>query len=408
MAETTLPKVSFAITLASISVIAPLAIHLFFPAIPVIKEELQLSESAAQLAFSVSLFTMGVATLAYGSLSDRFGRRPVLLSGLCLFLVGSLVCALADSLTFLVAGRLIQAMGAGCGVTLVRTIARDAYGQEHLVKAIAYLTMFYTMGPMLAPLVGGLLIDTLGWRWIFVFALSCGALVMAAAATFIYETHPGRSPGAAPLNTMQGYAILLSNLRFNSYVLQTGMSTASFLVMAAAAAVFMHEMLRRPAAEFGLYFLAFPFGFLSGNFITSRISDRFHRDTMVLAGSIISAMTLVIQSTILLAGYITPLSLCLPGFFISFAQGISMPSGQAGALSISPRHAGTAAGIGVFMQNVVGGFGVQIYGLIADGTVVPFVIIVAITGVATIIFGTIPFLLPEPKPDTGSQPARTG
>src|SRR5215813_3472904 len=109
----------FAPALASISLIGPLAVHLFMPAIPVVKAVIGISDAFAQLTFSIALFGMALSTLFYGSLSDRYGRRPVLLSGLALFLAGSAVSAIADSALALVLGRLVQAIGAGCGVTLV-------------------------------------------------------------------------------------------------------------------------------------------------------------------------------------------------------------------------------------------------------------------------------------------------
>ncbi len=149
------PSRTFALALASIALIGPLAVHLFLPVIPAIKVAFGIPEAWAQLTFSTALFGMAFATLFYGALSDRYGRRPVLLSGLFLFLTGSVISALADSIGVLVLGRLVQAVGAGCGMTLVRVIARDAYGPERLVKAIAYLTMFYTLGPMVSPIIGG-------------------------------------------------------------------------------------------------------------------------------------------------------------------------------------------------------------------------------------------------------------
>ena len=170
---TRVPGPLFALALASISLIGPLAIHLFMPVIPAVRVALGLSEAFAQLTFSIALFVMAFSTLVYGSLSDRYGRRPMLLSGLCLFLVGSGISAFADTVTALVVGRLIQAIGAGCGVTLVRAIAQDVYG-HNLVKAIAYLTMAYTIGPMVAPVVGGILIDAFGWRSVFFFAFGAG------------------------------------------------------------------------------------------------------------------------------------------------------------------------------------------------------------------------------------------
>ena len=161
---TSTPGKLFALTLASISLVGPLAVHLFMPAIPAVKAGLGLSDSLAQLTFSVALFGMAFANLFYGTLADRYGRRPMLLSGLGLFLLGSIVSLVADSVWVLVVGRLLQAIGAGCGVTLVRAIASDVYGRAALAKAIAYLTMFYTLGPMLSPLIGGVVVDTFGWR----------------------------------------------------------------------------------------------------------------------------------------------------------------------------------------------------------------------------------------------------
>src|SRR5579862_5487286 len=134
------PGPLFAFALAAISLVGPLAVHLFMPVIPAVRAALGLSSSLAQLTFSISLFGMAFATLFYGSLSDRYGRRPVLLSGLALFLLGSVLSAFAPTPATLVWGRLIQAIGAGCAQTLVRAIARDAYRAEQLVTAIAYFT----------------------------------------------------------------------------------------------------------------------------------------------------------------------------------------------------------------------------------------------------------------------------
>ena len=158
------------------------------------------------------------------------------------------------------------------------------------------------------------------------------------------------------------YVALFRHLTFACFVLQSGFCTASFLVTATAASSLMKEMLHRPSAEFGLYFLLFPFGFLSGNFVTSRIGTRVANETMVLAGSVVVLITVLAQASVQLSGYVTPLTLFMPGFFLSFAQGISLPYAQAGALETNPKLAGTAAGIGVFMQNFAGALFAQLYG----------------------------------------------
>ena len=139
MARRDSPGPLFALALAAISLIVPLTVHLFLPVIPAVQTALGLSNAMAQLTFSIALFSMAFATLVYGSLSDRYGRRPVLLLGLALFLIGSGLCAFASSVSLLILGRVVQAVGAGCSITLVRAIAQDVYGAGMLIKAIAYL-----------------------------------------------------------------------------------------------------------------------------------------------------------------------------------------------------------------------------------------------------------------------------
>ena len=383
----------FTLSLASISLIGPLAVHLFMPVIPAVKAALGLSEALAQLTFSIALFSMAFATLVYGSLSDRYGRRPVLLSGLCLFLVGSAISAVADSIGVLVVGRLVQAVGAGCGITLVRAIAQDVYGSARLVKAIAYLTMAYTIGPMIAPMVGGVLIDAFGWRSVFGFALGAGGLIALGAYLAVFESRPPSSATRSGGNVLANYWTLLRHPRFTAFVLQSGFCTGAFLVAATAASGLMKELLHRPTAEFGLYFLLFPFGFLSVNIITSRIGNRVANETMVLAGSVLSLAAVTAQASLLLGGHVTPLTLFAPGFFITMAQGLSLSYAQAGAMAINPKLAGTAAGMGVFTQNFVGATFAQLYGLLADGTPVPLVQATMTSAMLGLAVGALPFLM---------------
>jgi DHA1 family bicyclomycin/chloramphenicol resistance-like MFS transporter len=386
------PGRAFTISLGLIALITPLAVHLFFPVIPAVKVALGLSDARAQLTFSIALFGMAFATLFYGSLSDRYGRRPVLLSGLALFLFGSVVSLMAETVNALVLGRLVQAIGAGCALTLVRAIARDAYRAEQLVKAIAYLTMFGTLGPMVSPFIGGVLTDTLGWRSVFGFSLLAGGAITLTAYLAMYETHPVAKRIKSEESIAQSYAVLFRRLRFNAFVLQSGFNTGAFMVMASAAASLMTELLHRPATEFGAYFLLFPIGFFTGNFISTRIGNRFSTETMVFAGSLLALAAVSGQAAVLSWGLVTPLAFFLPGTFITMAQGIAMPYAQVGAMAEVPRFAGTAAGIGVFMQNFGAAVFSQLYGVFADGTPRPMIMIAVLCGSLTLVAGVIPFL----------------
>jgi MFS transporter, DHA1 family, multidrug resistance protein len=383
----------FALSLAMVALITPLAVHLFFPVIPEVKVALDLGHAGAQLMFSVSLFGMAFSTLCCGSLSDRYGRRPVLLSGLALFLIGSVLSALAQTPVTLFLGRLIQAIGAGAGLPLVRAIARDAYRADQIVKAIAYLTMFGTLGPMVAPIVAGALIDTLGWRSTFGFAVLAGGAIALMAYVQLYETHPAAQRTTGGEGVLQSYVALHSRLRFNAFVLQSGFTTGAFLVMATAAASLMTELLKRPATEFGLFFVMFPIGFATGSWISTRIGNRLSTETMVLAGSALALCAVLGQALALSQGLVAPLTFFLPGFFLTLSQGIAMPYGQAAAMAEIPRYAGTAAGIGVFMQHFFGAMFAQLYGILADGTPWPMTAIACCCGVLSLAVGAIPFAL---------------
>jgi DHA1 family bicyclomycin/chloramphenicol resistance-like MFS transporter len=278
-------------------------------------------------------------------------------------------------------------------LTLVRAFARDAYRADQLVKAIAYLTMFGTLGPMVSPTIAGLLIDTLGWRSTFVFAVLAGGAIAFIAYRVLYETHPPASRTAKGDSVIQSYVSLFSRLRFNAFVLQSGFTTGAFIVMATAAASLMTELLHRPATEFGLYFILFPVGFAAGSLVSTRIGHRLSTETMVLAGSVLALAAVSGQALALSAGLIVPLAFFLPGFFLTIAQGIAMPYGQAAAMAEIPRLAGTAAGIGVFMQNFGGALFSQLYGALADGTPRPMMLIAMLCGVLNVAVGAIPFLL---------------
>jgi len=252
--------------------------------------------------------------------------------------------------------------------------------------------MFYTVGPMISPIIGGTLIDAYGWRSVFGFALVLGGIIAISAYLALFESRPPTQANRIGGNILRNYLELFRHLRFTAFVLQSGFCTSSFLVAATAAASLMKEMLDRPSSEFGIYFLLFPFGLLSGNFISSRIADRIAKETMVLAGSLLSLAAVTAQSSLLLSGHVTPLSLFVPGFFITMAQGISLSYAQAGAMATDSALAGAAAGIGVFVQNFCGAAFTQLYGMLADGTPVPLIETTAISASLGLIVGLIPFL----------------
>ncbi len=384
---------AFVIVLASITAIAPLSLHMFFPAIPDVKSHFGISHALAELTLSIPLFVMAFATLAYGSLSDRYGRRPVLLGAIGLFVAGSLCATVSESIWLLVVGRVLQAAGGAGGLGLARAIARDVYGTDRLVKVIAYLTMAYTLGPMISTPVGAALIDVWGWRAVVGVAAAIGLILAVASWAVMYETHTERSRGGVRSSALGDYLRLMGNLRFSCYVLQSGFSTGAFFSMASASAFLLTEYLHRPASEYGAYFMFFPVGFLIGNFVSSRLSGKIPIEYMVLTGASILIVTAATQATLVAVDFVTPLVVFLPGFFVTFAQGIALPNSQSGAIIAAGQLAGTGAGIGVFMQLFAAAAFIQFYGLIADGTPTPMAIAVTASAALSFGFGIAPALL---------------
>jgi DHA1 family bicyclomycin/chloramphenicol resistance-like MFS transporter len=383
--------------LASLALLGPFAIHLFFPLIPVLKSAFALSNAQAQLAFSIGVLGMAFSTLAYGSFADRYGRRPVLLIGLALFLIGSAMSAFANSFAMLLIGRTVQSIGSGCGITLARAIAKDVYGPERLVKSIALLTMCFAIGGLVAPGVGGFLVDQIGWRAVFGLASVAGCAMLLGAHLIVPRTAPVSDPNAS-VSLTAGFLELLAKPRFCALIAQTACSTGTFMVLATASSMLMKETLHRPATEFGLYFAMVPLGFVTGSIVSSRIGNRASVEQMIMIASSIAVAAAATQSALLITGHLTPLVLFVPGTFITLAQGLSLPFAQAGAMATIPRLAGTAAGIGVFAQNFFGAGFAQLYGLLADGTALPMVEITTATVGLGFLAASVPWFLKSAKP----------
>jgi DHA1 family bicyclomycin/chloramphenicol resistance-like MFS transporter len=365
----------FVLAMVAVTLTGPLSIHAFIPALPMVQRDFGMDAATTQFILSVTLFAMAGATLLYGPLSDRHGRRPVLLVGLGLFLIGTLGCALADDFATLVTGRFVQAGGAACGLVLARAIVRDVYGDDRLVKMMAYLTMAYVMGPMIAPVVGGTLADLFDWRAIFHMGLAIGVSVFILTAVATHETAPNIGVRSGGRFVVRDYVRLVRMPRFMGYVLHCGFISASFFATISAASFLMSEVLHRPAAEYGLWFMTLPAGYLLGNFAASRFSGRLSINATVVIGAFIALVPAIGFLIWVAVAPMSPLMLFLPCAIAGLGQGLSMPNAQSGAISVDPDLTGTASGVVMFAHLFLGAVGTQIMGFVADGTAFPVALV---------------------------------
>ena len=374
------PRWYFFVALLSVTFIGPLSLHLFIPAMSAVKDAFGVSTGVAQLTMSLAMLSMAFFTVAYGGLSDHLGRKRVLLAGLVLFTCGAAACMVAPNMPMLLAGRILQGAGAGCGVVLARAIARDVYGQERVAQVIAYLTAAYVLGPMVAPPVGGQLTAAFGWRALFVLASIVGLLVIFAVIFGVPETRT--QSAAVPRTVFAGYKSLLRRPRFVGFMLQPGLMSAAFYTQATAASFLAAEHLGADAAKIGWWFFAFPIGFMTGSFISGRIGAKRSIEFMTIMGGVIG----IVNGALLVAwfyfGGISMAALYIPGTFVSLAQGLSMPYAQAGAMAVDPELSGSASGAVVFSQFFWPAALQQLTGLLADGSWVPMASVhfVAVTG----------------------------
>jgi DHA1 family bicyclomycin/chloramphenicol resistance-like MFS transporter len=367
--------------------IGPLAVHMYIPIMPTIQQAFSVSTVMATMTFSMVLFVMAFCTLFYGSASDRYGRKPVLMVGLAMFVAGSAICALAWNFEVLIAGRLLQGLAAGSGVVLARAIARDVYGPEKLAQVIAYITTAYVLGPTLAPPIGGAISDVFGWNAVFVFATGISVLVILLGGIVIKETHFDRKIGR-PLSAMTGdYLRLIRNPVFMGYALVPALTSMSFFALAVYASFLMRDHYHGSSAEYGVYFIFLTVGFMSGNFISARLGSRFSTEYMVTFGCITGVITVEVLAACVMFMPNNPLALFVPGAFIGVAQGLSMPHAQAAAINAEPDLTGTASGVVMFLHFSGAAAASLFISVLYDKTFFPLIEVMFIIGLLALACG---------------------
>ncbi len=354
--------------LIAISTIGPLAMNIFVPSIPGLMREFSVSSGTVQLTLTIYLAGLAVSQLVYGPLSDRLGRRPVLLGGLVLYVFSSAVCASANSIEALTAARFVQALGGASGMVLSRAIVRDLHGREAAASVLGYVTMAWVLVPMFAPALGGLLDEVASWRMSFYVLSGFGSVVLLLTAWGLPETNPptGRDPGE-PIRLLSGMGALLREPVFIAYTLTLGFCSAVFFSFLAGAPFLMVEVMGYSPLDYGLWFMLISVGYMTGNFLSGRYSQRVGIDRMIGIGNglaLVGTLTMLLFGTL---GTLTPITLFGPMLFVTLGNGLTIPNGMAAAISVLPRTVGAAAGLSGFSQIGIGAAASQLTGA-AQGT----------------------------------------
>ncbi|MCY4269560.1 MAG: multidrug effflux MFS transporter [Gammaproteobacteria bacterium] len=363
------------VLLAATAALGPAATQILLPAVPAIRQDFAVSGDIAQLTLSLSMAAIAVGTLTWGPLSDKYGRKPIILLGLSITLLGSLLCYFADTISALIAGRFVQAFGAAVGLVLARAIVRDVYGAAQSARIIATVVMVMVVIPMISPALGGELLIRFGWEAtgaaIAAFSLAMLLLIGFSLPETLREPVPFEGV-AAMLRT---FSDLLSSRIFSGYAFCVTFVSVVFFSFIAAGPEIVVSVMERPANEYGYYFILLPSGFMAGSYIARHYGLRLHIDRLMLIGMLIAIAGLCLAFALQIAGLRHPLALFGPVALTVLGNGITLPGAQAAAINEFPKLAGSASGLTGFLQMAFSAVAAQLVAAVYNGTAYPLLIV---------------------------------
>jgi DHA1 family bicyclomycin/chloramphenicol resistance-like MFS transporter len=363
-----------------------LAMHMFVPALTTAAHELGTTPAAVQMTISLYVLGLAFGQLAYGPLSDKYGRRPTLLTGLTLYTAAGVVCMLATSVQVLVAARFAQALGGCAGLLLARAIVRDTANADDTLRRLAMMSLMTMVGPGLAPLLGALVVTSFGWRYIFVFSVALGVIGLALTWRLLPETrHADATEG--PRSTLSAdYMTLLRSPAFVGCVIGGGCATTGFYAFVAAAPFIFVEELHQPLEAVGVYLCLLIVGMSTGNVIASRLVRRVSLNRLMVGANAISvACALFLLAATLMFGLNT-ICLVVTMFVYCVGAGMCSPAVSTKAMSVNPKVTGSAAGLYGFAQMAIGAACTSLAGIGHDHGVTAIAVLVGAGVVGQVAF----------------------
>ena len=338
--RTTPPHIFTLVLLAGVSA---MNMSIFLPSLPAMTREFGTSYGVMQLSVSLYLACTALTQLFVGPISDKFGRRPVILAAIGIFILATIGCMTATSIEVFLIFRMVQATVA-VAMVVSRAIVRDMFSQEQSAAMIGYVTMGMSLVPMFAPAIGGLLDEAFGWRATFLFLILFGM----ALGTLCYfdQGETNRSGGMGFKAQLAEYPELFTSRRFWGYALAAAFSSGAFFAFLGGAPYVATEVYGMPSTAVGIFFGVPAVGYFFGNYISARLSVQVGIDRMIVIGGSILTLGMALSLLLTFAGFGS--AYLFFGFctFVGIGNGMVLPNASAGLLSVRPHLAGTASGVG--------------------------------------------------------------
>jgi MFS transporter, DHA1 family, multidrug resistance protein len=369
--------------LGAVVAIGPLSIDMYLPGLPTLQRHFNSDATATQL--SLALFFAGLATgqLIYGPVSDRFGRRRPLLFGLGLYIIATLGCALAPSMSALIGLRFLQALGGCAGIVMTRAMVRDRFEPQDMARILSLLLLVIGVAPILAPLLGSVVLEMLGWQAIFYTQAAFAVLCFIAVFTNITETHHPPAGTSLSFDTaIRGYAHLLTHRRFMGYALAGGTAQGGMFAYISVSSFVFIEVYGLSPGQFATLFGANAFGLIAAAQVNRWLLNHYPAQKVLraaIAVYLLSGLLLLAASLTGLGGLrgiLVPLWVCITSL------GFTFPNSVAAAMAPFGDRAGAASGLLGTLQFVVAGTTATLVGHYYDGSAVPMAAVIVACGLA--------------------------
>jgi MFS transporter, DHA1 family, multidrug resistance protein len=375
----------FTVLLGLLFALTALGTDAWLPALPVAAGELGAPVAAMQLTVTTYFLGLAAGQLVWGPLSDRYGRKPVLLAGLALALVASAVCALAGSATALVVARLAQGFGMSAGPVMARTIVRDLHGQEQAARLLARMLIVFSMIPIAAPLAGGLMLALGGWRAVFWLLGAVPALLFAAVALRFAETVPAERASAHPVQIARSFAAIAAEPRFLAPYGAMLCAQVGIFAFVANSSFTLVSGLGVSPGTFALLFALVMVGQIAGAWLSSRLVIRAGMARLLRAGSVLVFLSGAAAAAAAWAGLAHAAAVVLPFAVFLFGTALIIPNATALALQPFPRTAGAASSLMGATQFAVGAVVSAVLGALFDGSARPMATAAAAAGLGAFL-----------------------
>ncbi|SHO62338.1 MFS transporter, DHA1 family, bicyclomycin/chloramphenicol resistance protein [Pseudoxanthobacter soli DSM 19599] len=375
---------AFTAMLASLSAMSPVATDIYLPSLPAIVAAFGTTPAAVQVTLSVFMFGYAVAMPVYGPLSDRFGRRPVLLVSLGLFVITSLIAPFSPSINVLIALRFVQALGAAGPVILSRSIVRDVFSGPRAVKELSRMGSIAGLVPSLAPTLGGVLGGLFGWQSSFYLMGVVSAAILAFIALKMPETVPERMPSISFPAVFRSFGVCLRSVGFRVYTAICCLCFAGLFAYISGTSFVLQGHYGLGQVAFGIAFAATAVSFIVGTLIGARLSARMGIVRGLGFGTALNAAggVLILLGSLFGPGH--PLEIIIPMMIYMVGIGIGMPQGTAGAIMPFPERAGAASSLLGVLQMGSGALSGILVGHLVGAAVWPFTVVIMACGLAAL------------------------